>query len=148
LAAIDTVRFTSIKALREAIVETIEKFLAKTKTPRIAPEMEEFYFMKSKSFVLPTNHEANNLEEFLICVHKISIHCLYHHIFEARLRLERGGNDFSSWLENELGEKALAQAIDRLDPYTYPLEGLRAKIISLIENRLVQYGKEVEHAPR
>ena len=66
LASIDTVQFSTIRGLREKIVLTIENYLknrpsAKTKR---AGEGEEFHFIKSVSFVLPTNYIAANLEEF------------------------------------------------------------------------------------
>jgi hypothetical protein len=61
---------------------------------------------------------------------------LYFHIFEAKLRLQRGANDFSLWLEDCLGEKELAEQITRLDPYNYTMENLREIIIQLCEKKL------------
>jgi hypothetical protein len=57
-------------------------------------------------------------------------------MFESRLRLGRGQNDFSAWLQDSLDEGELAQEIARLDPYTYSLEGLRSVLIQLIEKRI------------
>jgi hypothetical protein len=146
LAAIDTVRFLSLRALREALVGTIERYLAKGRSTRVAPEGEEFHFMKARSFVLATPYVVSTLEEFLEAVQKVSLNSLYHHIFEARLRLEKGTNDFSKWLETELGETALAQTIARLDPYTLTLDGLREKIVRLVRVRLGERPMEVSHA--
>ena len=92
--------------------------------------------MKSRSFVVPTPYEVWNLREFAQAISRVSIFSLYHHMFEARLRLERGTNDFSAWLQNELDEKSLAQSISRLDPYTQTMESLRAQILKLTEIRL------------
>ena len=61
---------------------------------------------------------------------------LYFHVFEAKIYHAKGSNDFSIWLEQSLGETQLAKQIARLDPYTYTLEGLRAKIIALGKARL------------
>jgi hypothetical protein len=61
---------------------------------------------------------------------------LYFHIFEARLRLQRGTNDLSLWLDDSLGEKELAEQITRLDPYNYTMENLREIIIRLCEKKL------------
>jgi hypothetical protein len=151
LAAIDTVRFSSLQTLRVALVETIEKYLAKGKTSRVAPEGEPFHFMKARSFVFATPHEARTLEEFAQALPKVSLYSLYHHIFEARLRLEKGSNDFSLWLETELGEKDLAKAIARLDPYTQTLDSLRNKIVTLVRSRQNKPSiipQEVSHATR
>lgn len=136
LAAVDTVNYKNIRDLREKIVAIIEGRLAKRKSVPEAPEGMEFHFMKSVSFILPTPYQAADLREFCEALKKVSIHSIYHHVFEARLRLEHGVNDFSRWLEDELGEMMLAVEFAQLDPYTYTLEGLRARLIGLTEKRI------------
>jgi hypothetical protein len=54
-------------------------------------------------------------------------------MFEAKMRLQKGENDFSRWLKDN-GFRQLGEQISYLDPYTHTLEGLRKKIINLIEN--------------
>jgi hypothetical protein len=95
--------------------------------------------MKSRSFIVPTPYEVYDLKEFALAISRISVFALYHHMFEARLRLERGTNDFSNWLEKELGETSLARSISRLDPYTQTLENLRAQILKLTEMCLISH---------
>jgi hypothetical protein len=147
LAAIDTVQFNSLRSLRDKVVQVIEAHLAKGKPITTAPEDEAFDFMKSLSFILPTPYKANDLQEFTEAIRKISVHSLYHHIFESRLRLEKGTNDFSSWLDKELGEKSLAAAIARLDPYTQTMESLRTQILKLTTARIQQLSiQEPVHA--
>ncbi|MGH7197509.1 MAG: DUF5752 family protein [Candidatus Omnitrophota bacterium] len=136
LAAIDTVQFSTLSALRDAIAIAIEKYLEINPILRRSPAGEEFYFMKCVLFTLPTAYKAQDLKEFLECLKRVSVSCLYNHIFEGRLRPPLGMNDFSNWLLNNLGEPELAKKIDKLDPYTVTLEGLRDKIIHLIEKRL------------
>jgi hypothetical protein len=136
LASVDIIQFKKIHDLREKFISTIEEYLKTKHVLREAPALAEFHFMKSVTFIIPTQYTANNLAEFLQAVKKISIHSLYFHIFEARLRLEKGNNDFSNWLEIELKETELAKVISKLDPYTQTLESLRQKIINLVERRL------------
>lgn len=134
LASINTCEFSTLRALREKIAATIENFLEKSKRPlKEANEGQEFHFIKSVSFVFPTPYSASTLEEFCDVLGKVSIHSIYYHMFEARLRLERGVNDFSVWLETALGETELAKKIARLDPYTHTLEALREKIMGLVK---------------
>ena len=76
------------------------------------------------------------MRSFKLGLRKVSLGSLYFHIFEARLRLGKGINDFSAWLEDSLEEKELAEKVARLDPYTYTLEGLRSSLIQLIEKRI------------
>jgi hypothetical protein len=139
LAAINICEFSSIKSLREKIITTVEAYLEKNKKPLVdVNEGSEFYFIKSVSFIFPTKHTASNLREFVEGLKHIPIYSIYFHMFEARLRLEKGTNDFSCWLENEMGEPAFAAQIGRLDPYTYTMEGLRTKMIQLIEAETYQ----------
>ncbi|UCH12826.1 MAG: hypothetical protein JSW18_02490, partial [Candidatus Omnitrophota bacterium] len=65
---------------------------------------------------------------------KITLYSLHFHIFAARLKLEKGINDFSNWITVDLDFPELAEKIDKLDPYTYTLVGLRDKIIEMIKN--------------
>lgn len=138
LASIDTVQYTTIRSLRDKIATTIEDYLKDKPLvrPRFAREDEGFHFVKSVSFVLPTNYVANDLREFVDILKRITIDSIYFHIFESRLRLEKGNNDFSNWIENSVGDKELADEISRLDPYTHSLEGLRKTIVNMIEGRI------------
>ncbi len=125
----------TIRSLREEIVNTIEDYLKENEKVKMkfADPGEEFFFMKSLSFILPTDYVANDLAEFVDILRKITINSIYYHIFESRLRLEKGVNDFSFWIEDNFGYKALANRISSLDPYTYTMEGLREKIIDVVE---------------
>ncbi len=138
LSSIDTPEFGSIRSLREKIIEVIERHLRNSKRKEItAPQGEEFSFIKSISFILPTDYLAYNLREFRNILKKITIAAIYFHMFEARLRLEKQTNDFSLWIETNLENPELAKAISELDLYSHTMEGLRAKIIKLIDQRLI-----------
>jgi hypothetical protein len=138
LASIDTVQYPTIRSLRNEIIGTIEDYLKNEASARrrFAREGEEFHFIKSLSFVLPTEYVAYDLREFSAALGKVAIHSIYFHMFEARLRLERQTNDFSIWVEIGIGDRALAREIARLDPYTCTLDNLRKTLISLVERRI------------
>ena len=136
LASIDTFGFPNLGALRDRLVGIIEEHLAAQSNLREAMAGREFHFMKSVSVVLPTPYVASDLREFVETLRKISLGSLYFHIFESRLRLGRGLNDFSTWMQDSLGEVELGEEIARFDPYTYTLEGLRLALIQLIEKRI------------
>lgn len=138
LASIDIIQYSSVRSLRERIALVIEDYLQKhprAKRKFVNPGAE-FHFIKSVSFVFPTNHVATNLKELAEILKQITIDSIYFHVFEARLRLEKGNNDLSLWIEKAIGDKELADKISRLDPYTFTLEDLRKKIIGLIERRI------------
>jgi hypothetical protein len=138
LASIDIIQYSSVRSLREKIILVIEEYLLKH--PRAKKKFvnpgAEFHFIKSVSFVFPTNHIANDLRELVDILKQITIDSIYFHVFEARLRLEKGKNDLSLWIEKAIGDKELADKISQLDPYTFTLEDLRKKIIGLIERRI------------
>jgi len=100
---------------------------------RYAPEGKEFEFVKAHSFVIPTGFVAHNLKEFEMILNKVTIHSIYFHIFEARLRLEKGVNDFSFWIGTSADAPELADIITSLDPYTFTMEGLRQKLADVIK---------------
>jgi hypothetical protein len=53
-------------------------------------------------------------------------------MFDSRLRLGRGENDFSAWFR-DIGKPELADKVRTLDPYLSTLEGLRAQIKALVK---------------
>ncbi len=138
LASIDTMRFSHLRDLREEIVATLRRYLADNPLAHLkfARTGEEFYFIKSISFILPTEYEAADLPAFAAALRKVTIDSIYFHVFEARLRLAHDTNDFSAWIGSCLGEQQLAQKIAGLDPYTRTLEDLRASLIRIIEKRM------------
>jgi hypothetical protein len=132
LSSIDIVQFPSISELRNTFAGIIESHLTSIDKVKDCPRGEEFHFMSCRTFAFPTPYVASNLSEFRETLKRVSVNSLYYHIFDARLRLEKGDNDFSRWF-NDLGKKALAEELTRLDPYTHTLEGLRKTILHLVE---------------
>jgi hypothetical protein len=143
LASIDVVQFTSIRSLREKIIQTIEVYLKAhpQASKRFAEAGDEFYFIKSVSFIIPTKYQAADLAEFVSILKKITLDSIYFHIFESRIRLGRKENDFSNWFEHSLQDKVLADKIARLDPYTYTMEDLRGAIVRILEKRITGNGQ-------
>jgi hypothetical protein len=97
---------------------------------------EAFHFMEAISFIIPTRWEATTLGEFAEALHRVGYATIAYHLFEARLRVGGDDNDFSRWLETELGERAVAASIRRLDPYTYTMKGLRERLVAILEARI------------
>jgi hypothetical protein len=131
LAVIDLLAFTAIRPLREAIAAAIDTCVQERgRDERRCPPGDEFHFCESQSFVMPTGIVADGVADFFRKLPKISNVSLFFHFFEARLRLGRPTNDFSSWLAG-CGEPRLARAIDSLDPYITTLDELKQQIIRL-----------------
>lgn len=138
LLRIDTVEYSSLNQIRKRIALIIKAYLKKNFLARIklAKREEEFHFIKSISFIIPTDYSACNLDEFVKMLRKVSLDSVYFHVFEARLRLGRKTNDFADWIGNCIGDKELAEGISKLNPYVYTLEELRSTIIGFIEAKI------------
>jgi hypothetical protein len=133
LAAIDVREFTSIATLRERLIHIIESYLQKNPRAATRAAMEPFYLMASDLVVVPTPYVARNLEEFADGLRKVSIHAIYYHFMDARLRLKLNSNDFSVWLDKELDLPQAADKVNRIDIYTSTLEGVRRGILKIVE---------------
>jgi hypothetical protein len=83
--------------------------------------------------VVPTPYVARNLEEFVDAMRKVTVHAIYYHFIDARLRLKLNNNDFSVWFETELDMPQLADRLNRIDIYTSTLDEVRNAIIKTIE---------------
>jgi len=133
LAAIDIREFTSISGVRERLVHIIESYLQKNPRAGARAAMEPLYLMAADLVVVPTPYVARTLEEFAECLGKVSVHSIYYHFIDARLRLKLNTNDFSVWLEQELDLEAAARRLNQIDIYTSTLEGVRQSIIRTVE---------------
>jgi hypothetical protein len=130
--SMDTVSYCDLEKLRRDFVDILEDYISKDGENVDCIPGFEFHFLACKTLVLPLPYTAHNLSEFAQMLSKVSIHSLYFHMFEARMRLGVPDNDFSQWLKG-MGEVQLAQDISKLDPYNITLENLRRKIIRMVE---------------
>ncbi|MBI4655529.1 MAG: hypothetical protein HY746_02155 [Elusimicrobia bacterium] len=137
LASVEIVRFNSLEAIKRAFVEILERHLKQVSEPmRAVSSGKEFHFLRSIRFSIPTSHQARDYAEFIECLRNVSVSTLYLHVFEARLRPPYGVDDFSNWFLKQFNDAEIQKAISRLDPYSYTLEGLRRRIIRILEQRI------------
>ena len=132
LASVDVREFTAIEGLRKRMVEILDEFLQNHPNSGSRPAHEPFYFCASDLVVLPTPFAPDSLPGFLDGLNQVGIHSIHHHFIEARLRLQRMTNDFSNWLEREVGLAEAAESIEHIDIYTNTMEGVRRQIARII----------------
>jgi hypothetical protein len=101
---VDTVSFANLEDLRSELAKILESYISGGGYLLDSPRDQEFYFMSCKIFVMPTPYIARDLKEFVEILRRISIHSLYFHMFEARMRLKAPESDFSAWFKG-IGEK-------------------------------------------
>ncbi|MGC2193661.1 MAG: DUF5752 family protein [Terriglobales bacterium] len=136
LASLDVRGFTSLAALRVRLVQVVEEFGTENSQARERTAMSPFYFCSSKTIILPTQRNAGNLTEFIDGLKQISLHSIHYHFIEARLRRKLESNDFSIWLLRDLGLEREASLLNRIDIYTSTLEGVRRKIIQILQSKV------------
>ena len=136
LASVDVREFTSVADLRERIVHVVAEHLRRNPRASERAAREPFYFCASDTAILPTPFVAHDLAEFVDALGRVSVHSVHHHFIEARLRVKLTSNDFSLWLEDELGRGDLGRRINGIDIYTSTLEGVRGQIIGIVQRSL------------
>ena len=136
LAAVDVRDFTSVQEIRDRIVGTVESYLKLNPIAGTRPAFEPFYFCASETVVTPTPFVANTLAEFSEALRQVSLECIHHHFITARLRPPLTRNDFSVWLEEELGLASLAARLNRIDIYTATLNDARHRILQLVQQEM------------
>jgi hypothetical protein len=136
LATLDVREFTSLSTLRERLVQIVEEYVTTNADCKYRKAKNPFYFCSSKTIVLPGQKEASTLEEFIQCLRQVSLHSVHYHFIEARLRRKLESNDFSIWLQRDLGLSRPAELLNKIDIYTSTLEGVRRKIIQILQNEI------------
>jgi len=137
LASLDVREFTSLGTLRSRLIEIVENYGEQHPKSRAREASAPFYFCSSRTIVLPPQRQASTLPEFIEGLKAVSLHSIHYHFIEARLRRKLESNDFSIWLKRDLGISNEAGLLDQIDIYTSTLEGVRRKIIQILQ-RAVQ----------
>lgn len=136
LSALDVREFTTLAGLRTRLVQIVDEHLVSNPSAATRRASEPFYFCSSGTVVLPTTVVARNLPEFTEAIARISVHSVHYHFIEARLRLRLNSNDFSVWLDREIGPNRAADLINDIDFYTLTLQGVRNRILRILEGAL------------
>jgi len=135
-ASVDVREFTAIEGLRSRMIEILDEFLQSHNRSGSRQAHEPFYFCASDIVVLPTTFCPDTLPGFLDGLNQVTVHSIHHHFIEARLRLHRMSNDFSQWLEEEVGLPDAADEIERIDIYANTLEGVRRQIARIVSQAM------------
>jgi Family of unknown function (DUF5752) len=140
LAALDIRDYVSIAALREDLCRVVRDYCREHPEFAHQTALEPFYFCESVEVTVPFGRTATTLEEFRQGIAHLSHAAFYFHLISSRLRLQLRTNDFSHWLADGLGLKALADAVNRIDIYTNTLDSARAKLLQLIDLERRKHG--------
>ncbi|MBW2018839.1 MAG: hypothetical protein JRI58_01000 [Deltaproteobacteria bacterium] len=140
LMAVDLSEYNTIKTLKMRFIEIIETYREQKPDAFQKTANEPFYLYDIIRVVYPTDKFAYDLKSFRELLPTISVYSMYFHFIESRLHTHLQTDDFSTWIEESLNIPDLAQMIRKIDFNVYTLEGLRTRIIQLIDEHL----KEIE----
>ncbi|MDT8273052.1 MAG: DUF5752 family protein [Desulfomonilia bacterium] len=108
--------------------------------------MKEPFAVKDCALIaLATGEQAQNLRELRDRLQTTRISCIYYHFWGGLLRPRFDDpeyqNDFSIWVSHSLHDKVLAERLALINPTDFEdLEGVRGKLIDVIEDRLDETG--------
>lgn len=136
LATIDLTEHNTIESLRRRIVETTESY--RDQNPAVFQKTADkpFYLLDAIRIVYLTDKFAYDLKSFRQLLDTISVDSLYFHFIESRLYTQLQSDDFSTWIEQSLNDRELAQKIKAIDINVYTLEELRERIVQIIDEYL------------
>lgn len=140
LGMIDPFEFKDVESLRAQIVSTIDDHL---KTLWNVPRLihgEPFEFIRSHIIEVDLEVSAGSLKEFRDRLSTVDRSALFNHICEAKIRKGRRSGDFVAWIESEhgLGLPKLAEQVAAIQPLGLTLEGIRARILGILDAWLTQ----------
>jgi hypothetical protein len=136
LMAVDLSEHSTIKSLRKRLVEIIESYREQKPGAFQKTADEPFYLYDVVRIVYLTDKFVYDLESFREVLSRVSIYSLYFHFIESRLNTQLQADDFSTWIQESLRIPSLAQEIRKIDINVFTLEGLRSRIIQLIDDHL------------
>lgn len=136
LSNIDPYDFAGISDLRNELLRVLDDYLAIFPEPRASISGDEFYFNETVTLIFSVGIRAKNLAEFLTAIRYIDAGSIYYHFYEARVRLGKGIDDFSRWIEDYFGKKELAERIRSIDPFMHTIEEIREHIAESVEEEV------------
>ncbi len=131
LSNVDPYAFKDFSSLRKELIAVLDHYQEQFPEPREVLPGHEFYFEETVTFTFLVGVKVRNLAEFLFGIKYVDISSIYYHFYEARVR--HGVDDFSSWMEGSLEEKALAEKVRAIDPFMNSLDQIRDYIAAAVE---------------
>lgn len=142
LAVVDPFEFQNLEELREEIISIIDDHLSRASVVPRVMFGKPFHFSQSRIIEVPTDVQVGTLREFRDVLSDVDVSAIYFHMFEARVRLPRQENDFSSWIDKSLGLGELAGRMRAMNPYAGSLERFRAGLLAACDEALAKGGAE------
>jgi septum formation topological specificity factor MinE len=130
LSVIDPTEFDTLEALRQELLETIERRLDEYETIFWTKKVDRFNFVSSKVIVFDSSLSLHNPEDFPALIAVLPPSSIFYHFIDARTRTRTKTDDFSVWLQF-FGSTydSLIDQIQAIDPYFLSLTQLREELV-------------------
>ena len=105
-------------------------------------EIEPFEFRQCVSVVKSTGKKAKNLKELRKLVAQVGDESIFHHVCQYFLKghILEYTNDFAQWAGENLEERALAERLTCIDPYTLKsVESVRIELLREVDDFLSHF---------
>jgi hypothetical protein len=133
IMAVDFREYFTVESLRNRLVQIIEEYQGVKPSAFDKRPDDPFYLHDVQRFIYLTDKFAYDLDSFREILPTISRDSLYYHFIESRLETKLEADDFSTWIDKALGLAELAGRIRRIDIHVHTLDGLRSRIMQVIE---------------
>lgn len=133
LMVIDLSEYSTLETLRSRFLEIIRSYTEEHPYCLEKIGDEPFFLSDVMRIVYLTDKFAYDLQSFRDLLATVSIHSIYYHFIESRLYTSLQTNDFSRWIEEGLEIPELARKIRNIDIHVFTLEGLRSRIMGLLD---------------
>ncbi len=104
--------------------------------------LEPFEFKQCVSIVKSTGKQAKNLSKLRKLISQVGDECIFHHVYQYFLKghMLEYTNDFAHWAGESLEERALAERLSSIDPYTCKsIHNVRRELIREIDGFLSNF---------
>lgn len=135
LSIIDPTEFENLEALRQEVIEVIEKRLDEYEVVIWTKREDQFHFIGSTIVVFDSPIAINSPEELPQIIPSLAPNNIFYHFIDARTRTVDKKDDFSTWLKifGTEYEELIAQ-IQAIDPFFLSLTQLRDELASVTNN--------------
>jgi hypothetical protein len=105
-------------------------------------DIEPFEFKQCVSVVKSTGKKAKNLRELRKLISQVGNECIFHHVHQYFLKghMLEYTNDFAEWAGESLEERALAERLTSIDPYSLKsVNEVKKELLREIDGFLINF---------
>jgi len=129
LACIDPARSDSLEALRQELIDVLERRIDEGEYLTWARPDRQFHFLRSQMVVFDTGRRIETPAELPAAIGAMSTGSIYFHFVQARKRPPRCVDDFRYWLSSRgPAFEPVTRALANVDPFFTTLVGLRDEL--------------------